>query len=156
VQILLEGVRRSNPTNYQRLPNAPAILARILENLPSVCSNLYLSNYFRLPLLGVGEITVSKNDFKRTLQINGLLSDSNGFNVHLPYSKTDQIGAGVNIKVSPLTICPLKAMPEYTRVRPSYDGPLLIHYDKKPLSRYQFSVVLKKVIANIRRGIYKL
>lgn len=38
-------------------------------------------------------------------------------------------------------------MQEFLQVRPSITGPLFCHFSGKPLTRYQFSAVLAKVLA---------
>ena len=63
-------------------------------------------------------------------------------------SKTDQLGIGTKITVLPVrespTVCPVKAMQAYLAMRPKVTEQLLIHFNGKPLTRFQFQAVLKK------------
>ena len=70
-----------------------------------------------------------------------------GLGVFLKTSKTDQFGAGVTIYISSQSskyLCPLLAV---NNCRPKIDGPLFCHYDSKPLTRYQFSAILKRCLS---------
>ena len=71
--------------------------------------------------------------------------------LHLRFSKTDQTGKGVVIKVfgTDTQLCPLKHMSEYLRIRPNKNGPLFCHFHGCPLSRYQFTGVLKKTLHHL-------
>uniref|UniRef100_A0A8W8NC18 SGNH hydrolase-type esterase domain-containing protein n=1 Tax=Magallana gigas TaxID=29159 RepID=A0A8W8NC18_MAGGI len=73
--------------------------------------------------------------------------DRNGTSIKR--SKTDQCGRGVTLSVNAShgITCPVKAMLEFLQVRPSITGPLFCHFSGKPLTRYQFSAVLAKVLA---------
>jgi hypothetical protein len=46
-----------------------------------------------------------------------------------------------------INVCPEKKLKEYLLERGSYSGSLFCHFDKTPLSRYQFNAVLKKALA---------
>ena len=73
----------------------------------------------------------------------------NGLLIYLASSKTDQFGAGQSIQISNqpvVDVCPVVAMKQYLAVRPNFEGPLFCHFDGAPLSKYQFSAVLKKAI----------
>ena len=41
-------------------------------------------------------------------------------------------------------LCPVAWLEHYLSVRPKIPGPLFCHFDGNPLTRYQFSAILKK------------
>jgi site-specific recombinase XerD len=64
--------------------------------------------------------------------------------------KTDQLGRDTTVVITSqrdINVCPVKKLKEYLLERGSYSGPLFCHFDKTPLSRYQFNAVLKKALA---------
>jgi hypothetical protein len=68
------------------------------------------------------------------------------------YSKTDQYGAGAVLKINRADlkiICAVSNMLEFFKRRPSIDGPLFCHLNGKPLTTYQFSVILKKDLGSL-------
>lgn len=68
--------------------------------------------------------------------------------IKLRFSKTDQEGKGVSIEINKIngTLCPILNLSEYLKVRPKIKGPLLCHFSGAPLTRYQFSVMLRKTL----------
>ena len=80
--------------------------------------------------------------------------------VCVPSSKTDRLGRGTTVVIPSqrdINVCPEKKLKEYLLERGSYSGSLFCHFDKTPLSRYQFNAVLKKALAylNIPAQGYK-
>ena len=72
--------------------------------------------------------------------------------VCVPSSKTDRLGRGTTVVIPSqrdINVCPEKKLKEYLLERGSYSGSLFCHFDKTPLSRYQFNAVLKKALAYI-------
>ena len=70
--------------------------------------------------------------------------------IHLGSSKTDQLGKGTTIflaRSQGSSVCPVGHLENYLAMRPAMPGQLFIHFDGSPLSRFQFSRVLTKVIA---------
>lgn len=104
----------------------------------------------------VGEFTCNKtNDNHHVISINDIqifFDQSIKKKILLltvPYSKTDQTGNGSRIQLneSPMpVICPLFHLQRYLSVRPKTNGPLFVHIDGSPLTRYQFTSVLNKAI----------
>ncbi|XP_060585109.1 uncharacterized protein LOC132741045 [Ruditapes philippinarum] len=105
--------------------------------------------------LRVSELAVSNKDSAaNVISISDLLVDSSeGYIiVTIRYSKTDQYGRGsvLKIKRSNSAICVVSNMLEFLKRRPQVDGPLFCHLNGKPLTRYQFTSVLKKCLNNLR------
>lgn len=157
---LAEGFRRQGGSKRVRLPITFELLKSILTTLPVVCCNGFEAALFKavyvLAYFGffrVGEITVANKstmEFGRVLNL-GDISFVNGNQymlVNLRFSKTDQLGKGTVLKISKTgsSICPVIILRQYLRQRPKVAGPLFCHFDGKPLTRYQFSSVLQKVI----------
>ena len=78
------------------------------------------------------------------MKIKNVKLFSNHFEIFLVSSKTDQIGTGTTISLSAeKDNCPLANLIKYLKGRPAGNGSLFCHFDSKPLTRYQFSSVLK-------------
>lgn len=74
---------------------------------------------------------------------------SDNIEIFLSSSKTDQFAKGTTICISEQKVkayCPVNNLGAFLQSRPSGDGPLFCH-DMKPLTRYQFSSVLKKSLS---------
>ena len=161
---LLEGFRRSSQHKKVRLPITISILVTIVNALQHVTSNTYeqklFAAAFSLAFFGffrVGELVITKNNGHQVLKRNDIHINSDEILVHLRYTKTDQAGKGTQIKIHKRDkgVCPLQLMTNYLQTRPQCEGPLFCHLDGRPLTRNQFSVVLKKALATNDIG-YKL
>ncbi|XP_052788854.1 uncharacterized protein LOC128223621 [Mya arenaria] len=86
----------------------------------------------------VGELILSK----ATLRLGKVC-----LTLHYVIKKT-QLGAPetIGIKSSNDTVCPVSSLVQYLRVRPKVAGPLFCHFDGSPVTRYQFTSVLKKAL----------
>lgn len=160
VRKMLEGLRRSNPSKDVRSPITFPLLKRIVKVLQTICTNKYeyclFSSAFLLAyfaLLRVGEITVSnKNGPDRVIGINDIEINASGtVKIRIRMSKTDQLGFGTNIEITPSeeSVILNELLSEYLRVRPNFQGPLFCHFDGKFLTAYQFAQMLKKCISQL-------
>lgn len=162
VQKMLEGLSKLNPKKDRRLPITPSVLRTLLHRLPFVCKSLYESKLFSAAFslafhgfLRVGEITATSADLtSRVLSLDDvkISSDKSHLRITIRSSKTDQRGQGVTLQIAAThdAICPVQALLEYLHVRPvdiKRPGPLFCHINGQPLTRYQFSAVLKKALA---------
>lgn len=161
---VLKGLRK-NKKSDSRLPISPGLLKSILHKLVVGCSDSYevslFSAAYTLAYCGffrVGEIAVSKNDATlpdrdRVVAFRDISLDLKAgiIEIHIRFSKTDQYGSGSLIRINKTDkeVCPVKALAKFLALRPQFQGPLLIHYNKQPLTRYQFSAMLKKSVALI-------
>ncbi len=160
VRKLMEGIKRINPTQKDsRLPITRELLLRILSVLPVVCKSKFESTLFRAAFLlcfhgmfRVGELTaISKSVGGQAVSFRDVIINQQGLEITLRHSKTDRYGAGVNISISGQTrvdLCPVKAITSFLNIRPKadLDGPLFLHFDLSPLTRGQFSSVLKRTL----------
>ena len=155
---LLNGYNRQRPGKDTRLPITPSILKSALANLPTVCTNKYESGLFAsaytIAFFGffrVGELTVTKgNSIDNIISINDIAIEKESLIITLRYSKTNQLGdhERIGIKRSQDQICPIRFLIRYLRMRPKFGGPLFCHFDGSPVTRYQFTSVLKKALSN--------
>lgn len=158
----LEGLKRTGTVRRLRLPITQPLLASIISILPRVCFNAYEIRLFAAAFclafaafLRVSEVTsVNKQSTLHALNIKDVLLDAKSESLFLciRHSKADQFGKGVTMKVSRTNspTCPVSHMRHYLEHRPSVIGPLFCHFDGSPLTRYQFSSVLKKSLAFLR------
>ena len=158
VSKLLEGCRRGNTRGDPRLPITASILSDIFPTLGKVCKSSYeglmVQSAFTLAFfcfLRVSEFAVSSKSAptSRVLWLSDISLDGGlaALQVQLRYSKTDQRGNGTILRVNrggDSRICPVKALERYLAVRPKGEGPLFVHMDKSPLTRYQVNALLHK------------
>lgn len=153
---MLEGMKRLSVKKDTRLPITHSILCKIVQVLPSVCTNLYESPLFQAAymlaffgFLRVGELAISKGNSPATIinvsDINFSLDKSNMF-LTIRQSKNDQYGKGVTICIEKSSSfhCPIRYMLAFLSMRPRINGPVFCHSDGSPLTRFQFSAVLNK------------
>lgn len=163
IQKMLEGIRRSRVGKDIRLPITQPLLTKIVAKLHSVCFSTYEALLFKAAFtlafhgfMRVGEITASSLCLSRAVAVTDVNFDSSGKQlfVNLRFSKTDQTGKGVllTIKSTNNDICAVQNMKNYLQVRPNTSGQLFCHFSGLPLTRSQFSVVLKKTLALIGEG----
>lgn len=164
IRKLLEGYKRSSQSGKDsRLPITRELLHKILCILPAVCKNKYENMLFSAAFsmafhgfLRVGELTVDgKTGQLHTILFQNTKVDEHQIQLFLATSKTDQCGQGTTILISKqqnISTCPVKLLSQYLKVHPKHVGPLFCHFDGSPLTRYQFSSVLKKSLSAI--GIF--
>lgn len=165
VSKLLLGFSRCStcPSQDSRFPITFDRLKLIAHQLPRVCSNSYEAKLF------LSIYTLSFFGFFRISELVGqdkhLQGGRPGLNceqvkahhsrliIHLPRSKTCQSGQGHQIIVEAvhdsMGVCPVLALSRFMLVRPNKPGPLFIHFNGSPLTRYQFQAVLKKVASQL-------
>ena len=156
VSKLLEGMKRLRHKSDTRLPITLSMLNQILHKLGTVCTNKFetklFSAAFTLAFFGflrVGEITLSKGSTPdRVLSRNDVILQQHALNIHIRQSKNDQYGKGVHITIQKVggLACPVRNMAGFLDIRPAIQGPLFCHYGGTPLTRYQFSAILNKVL----------
>ena len=151
VRKMLEGFKRLKPQKDTRVPITIDMLKKIIEHSKFTCANPYevslfksavLTGYFGL--LRISEYTSeSKRNNSHAVQINDVLRNFDGsISIVIKTSKTDQLGKGTVITFEPCnthTICPVRALQQYlVSFRPNLKGPLFIHSNGTPLTRFQF------------------
>ena len=156
---LVEGSKRLNGSPDSRVPLTLPLLLDIIGVLNRVCSSTYETTLFHVAFslaffafLRVGEFTAKSRSDKGSKII--ALSDvafegesSRVMKIIMRYSKTDQLGHAsiLTINAAGATkVCPVAALISFLSVRPNGDGPLFVHMDQSPLTRFQFQSILRK------------
>lgn len=109
----------------------------------------------------VGELTVDVH--KRTnhfVRLQDIQVYDDRLEVCIPSSKTDQYSSGTTLIIQAQKdnrTCPVRLLKQFLKERSPNMGALFCHFDKSPLSRYQFSAVLKKAISSfgVPTKVYK-
>lgn len=159
VQKLVEGSRRLNGSSDGRAPLTLSILRDITSVLSRVCASNYEYALFCaaftlafFAFLRVGEFTAkSKSDKGRKIIAISDVSFIGGLKmqVTLRYSKTDQLGRSSILTIYPggdAQVCPMAALSKFVAIRPKCQGPLFIHMDQTPLTRFQFQSILSRAL----------
>lgn len=155
VRKMIDGIKRNKFSKDTRLPITREILGKIMLVLPVVCHSHYEIQLFRSAfslafhgMFRVGELAVASNsNSNHTISIENVILNSEYVELTLETSKTDQFGRGTTfrfLKQSNQATCPVLLVSEFLKVRPNCLGSLLCHFDGKPLTKYQFSAVLKR------------
>jgi hypothetical protein len=169
IRKMIEGIKRSKSKRSDtRLPISRDLLANILNYLPLVCSSHYEAKLFMATfslafhgLMRVGELTVgNKSSDTHTISFHDVKISNNILEVFILSSKTNQLGKGMTLLVkaqADRNICPVALIANYLKDHPLCQGPLFCHFDGNPLTRYQFSALLKKSISvlDIEQKSYK-
>ena len=93
-----------------------------------------------------------KEGSNHAIKIENVEVTNHNIKIYLASSKTDQLGRGTSIFVarqSDVGICPVKLLQEYLKIRPRISGQLYCHFDGSPMTRYQFSGILKQALGYI-------
>lgn len=162
VKKLLEGCRRSRKRTDDRAPISQKLLACITKTLSDICYGSYECTLFSAAytLAYFGLFRVSELVFtKATVSDRPLLfsdisfdNDRSVLQVCIRKCKTNQNGNPIKLHISASTgdsICCIKNMMAYLKVRPAGQGYLFCHKNNTPLTRYQFSSILSKAIKKI-------
>ncbi|XP_077778977.1 integrase/recombinase xerD homolog [Podarcis muralis] len=155
----IEGWSRLQPPRDEgRKPISYGLLSQIRKKLRLICWSRFEARLFSAAYaiaffgaLRVGEVVfeVSARGPNRGLLCEDVQLSSSSVSVLIRQSKTDQAGKGVLVKLTASTQqgpCPVKDTRRYLDLRPPGPGPFLIHEDGSPMSRYQFTRVLRKAI----------
>ena len=159
VKKVLEGLTRKKLSKLNvRLPITNRVLELVISKLPVVCDNSFEAKLFSaayvLAFCGfmlVGELTqTSEQSVENILSATDIsMNDADhSMRINIRVSKTDQSGYGSRIKIKGTrdSLCPVRVVHDYLRVRPKVQGPLLLHFNNKPVTRYQFGAVLHKTL----------
>lgn len=160
IKKLLEGCRRIKPQIDSRAPITDTILKRVCEVLPVVCYSVFEARLFRAAftlayfgLLRVGEIVLTtKGQADRPLKVGDVMVEKTAVSLTIRTSKTKQAGKPVILRIPAVAdkqICCVDAMNQYTTHRPLGQAQFFCHSNRTPMTRSQFSGVLKKAIKRI-------
>ena len=158
IKKMMKGYQRLKPTSDVRAPITLEMLKTFPLALRNVASSKYeallFSTAFSVAFFGflrVGEIVVTSKtgDSSKVISISDVKACSNTVEINLRYSKTDQLGKSVTLEFSQCEskqICPVTLLHKFLQQRPKVQGPLFCHYNGLPVTRFQFSAILSKVV----------
>ncbi|XP_069139157.1 integrase/recombinase xerD homolog [Argopecten irradians] len=156
VKRALEGFKRLKGTPDVRAPITYDLLEKIDRILKLICNSPYETLLFKTAfcltffgLFRVGEVVYTSIKSQSPLLVSDMSVTDKGLEVILPRSKTDQYGRSTKLfipKIQGSSVCPYGNMVSYMKIRPGNPGLLFIHKNNSPLTRYQFSAILRKAI----------
>lgn len=151
----LKGWRKEGVRPDSRRPISFELLGRLVEALASVCLDsfevLLFKSSFTLAFfaaLRVGELVSPSKKKLGGLMASDVLLSNGVVRICIRRSKTDIFSKGewISLQVVPGPCCPVAAIEAYLRVRPQA-AVFLAHPDLTPVTRFQFTSVLKKCLA---------
>ena len=168
VKRMLAGCRRRRGRQDQRRPITIVLLRRIIPALNIVCTNQYEALLFRVAFLlaffgflRVGELTASTRHGISPLRRSDVTlhqtSSGGVVNLNIRFSKTDRYGRGCVISIPAVSagefsLCPVHATSQFLNVCPQHFSHFLSHFDGSPVTRSQFTAVLRRALRFV--GIY--
>ena len=93
------------------------------------------------------------------IKVTNVRNSDDGLEIFLQRSKTDQYETGVTIHLAPQgdkQLCPVQTLNVFLIFRPTIDGILFCHFDGQPLTKYQFSSMLKRSLSVLDMSHSKL
>ncbi|XP_071086522.1 uncharacterized protein, partial [Haliotis cracherodii] len=161
IQKALIGFVRQKQKADTRLPITVDLLSVIVTALPVVCASVYETSLFTAAYLlaffgffRISELVAgSAKDFSHKaclLSDIHVAADISHITICLRSSKTDQGGRGVQIQITAILhsrLCPVRAMQQFLSIRPPVHGHVFVHFDGRPLNRFQFQSMLRKALS---------
>ncbi len=161
IKKMLDGAKFKSQRPDIRTPITPSMLVQLVKLADVGCSTYYeavlFKNVFLMAFscfLRISEFCVgsnaSKMDSHKVLGISDIhITQQGELQINIRYSKTDQQGKGTILCVekSSNQYCIVTATQNYLAMRPKCEGPLFVHYNCLPLTRYQFNAVLKRLLS---------
>ena len=162
IQKMLEGCSRSQKQNDNRAPISKHLLTGICAKLNEICYNPYevllFKATFTLAYFGLCRISelvyTGPMHTYRPLQWGDVSYNSCNkvIVIQLRKSKTDQTGKAVKLNIYSAekgNICCIQSVCLFMQARPKHEGYFLCHWNRDPLTRYQFNSILNKCISKI-------
>ena len=158
VRKIIEGTRRQNRAEDGRLPITFEILTKLVSATQSVCSNTIEAALFSaafslayFAFLRISEFTLRSKTANPSLilQRNDIAFDNNHMTFILRHAKNNQHNIPTKIQLSRLQThgpCPVACMTKYLKLTRHKVGPVFMHMDGSPLTRFQFLSVLRKCL----------
>ncbi len=157
LQLVQRGIQRSyltrEPKNV-RLPITPAILHKLhgvwsAQNHDGDTAMLWAAALVCFyGFCRAGEISIpslSAYEARKHLSWGDVMADSTSdpkvVQVHIKYSKTDQLGTGAHIYLGKTggTLCPVAGVMAYMVIRGNGEGPFFVFKDGSPLTKPKFT-----------------
>lgn len=167
VQRAILGVKKTKPQIDLRLPITLPILKKLTDALNVCVQTSYHIIMFRsmyllafASFLRVGEITVSNKNFKNVLQLHNLQRSTNSKGLNIIFHNFKH-SAGRQVKIDIARkndgYCPVESLEKYLSIRGSKPGFLYTWPSGNPVTRKQFTEVLKYTLTfcNLDPNLYK-
>ncbi|XP_071111911.1 integrase/recombinase xerD homolog [Haliotis cracherodii] len=156
---MITGMQKCHGRQDHRKPITIDLLKVIVNNLQCVCSSTYEVRLFKavycLAFFGffrVRELVQTKLSQPGCAFLDLEVQDmTKTVTVALRHSKTGRQSHGSNVSISDIpghNLCPVAAVKAYLTVRSQGQTQAFVHFDKSPLTRYQFQAVLKRALAH--------
>ncbi|XP_075067878.1 uncharacterized protein LOC142158118 [Mixophyes fleayi] len=157
----LKGWARIQPiTSDTRRPIDGQILARLIAALRYLATDDYEALLFGLAFsmayhgaFRVSELVArSKNDIGGALLFRNVILQTNVIRCKIVKFKTDQLGRGHWLAITEqqeTSICPVKLANQFAKIRPPGEGLWLSHSDNTPVTKFQFSALLKRGLGEV-------
>ncbi|XP_048253513.1 uncharacterized protein LOC125381159 [Haliotis rufescens] len=146
---MITGMQKCQGRQDHRKPITIDLLKVIVNNLQFVCSSTYEVRLFKavycLAFFGffrVSELVQTKLSQPGCAFLDLEVQDTTKtVTVTLRHSKTDRQSHGIVVSISAIpghNLCPVAAVKAYLTVRSQGQTQAFVHFDKSPLTRYQF------------------
>lgn len=155
VRQALKGWRRELVCSDSRRPISFCLLLQLLDATASQCASAYEVLLFKtcfclafFAALRVGELVPPSRVRPGGLQGDDVVLANDAIRIRIRRSKTDVLGRGEWIPLQRVggTACPVSVVSQYLEVR-ARGVSFLVHEDGSPVSRFQFTAVLKRCLA---------
>ena len=155
------GLTKLSPSQDNRFPVTPGVLASLFTAIPQVTNSAYYSYLFRsmvtlsfFALLRPGEITQSENN----INLDQIVVNSDHLVITFVKYKHYQ-GPPVSIQIHQQVgqiVCPIKAIKAYLQVRGQAPGPLFCYPTGLPIKYYRYSQMFSnsQVPLNLQHKYY--
>ncbi|KAE8588259.1 hypothetical protein XENTR_v10022432 [Xenopus tropicalis] len=150
----VKGIKRGKRTRDSRRPISFDLLGKLQGVLPKCCRSEYEVILFRAAFalaffgaLRLGELVSKSKSVPGGLFFQDVQVTEDRVFIRLQRSKTDVLGKGKDIvlfKVDGGLACPVGCLHRFLKVRREGAEVFLIHDDKTPLTRFQFTNILKR------------
>ncbi|XP_066462916.1 uncharacterized protein [Eleutherodactylus coqui] len=154
---ILKGWKKEKFSRDGRRPITFELLCAMMKIMGSVCANAEETALFRTTFslaffaaLRLGELVSTSKNNPGGLQFSDVSLGDDDIKICIRKSKTDIYGAGEWLRIRALGTewCPVKLVRD-VMARHSGGGPLLVHATGFPVTRYQFTAIMRSCLKNL-------
>lgn len=165
VRQALKGLRKGGSVQDTRRPITIEVLSRLCLATPWVCTSEYEALLFHAAFvlmffaaLRISEMLPSNKHSFDGLLVSEVLFAVDKVQIFIRKSKTDLVGKGCWLNLlacGDSVICPVLILNKYFSGRPKFGSHFLVHLDSSPLTKFQFSSVLKLCFSHLGLSSFK-
>ncbi|OCU02335.1 hypothetical protein XELAEV_18008098mg [Xenopus laevis] len=153
VRKVLKGWKNSFRSKDTRRPVSFSILSQLVTTVHNICSTVHESTLFSLAFsvaffgaMRIGELVSPARNKLGGLLYSDMHAHESSLTIVLRRSKTDQRGKGrtITLEATGQGACPVRLAHQYLGIMPGAEGPLIIHENGIPLTRYQFVAIFRQ------------